>query len=119
MDIALEVPARGNLDRSSSVRRVVGLGGAVAICAMALAGCSADGQVSLVNDSAEVVTVELGSEPGREIPSDGAVTLLEFGECVDGPVVVTYASGSEVEVDGPVCPGDELRVTATAATLSE
>lgn len=119
MDIALEVPVRGDLERPSSVHRAVGVGGAIAVCALVLAGCSADDQVSLVNDSAEVVTVELGPEGESEVPAEGGIVLHEFGECVDGPVVVAYASGSAVELDGPVCPGDELRITGTDATLSD
>lgn len=84
---------------------------AVAAGLLALAGCAPSGDVGVLNDGEAGVTVVLGEEDLGVVPSDGGVVLLSVTECYE-PVVVTYGDGRVVELDGPLCPGQELHIGA-------
>ena len=45
------------------------------------------------------------------------MVLLGVDECFDGPIVVTYEGGHSVDLSGPICPGQELRIEAESAEV--
>jgi hypothetical protein len=92
----------------------------VAIGALALlctAGCAAKENIDVTNDSEGAVTVQLGDEDLGEVGSRGGVVLLGTTDCYDGPIVVTFADESVVELDGPICPGETLAVGRATARI--
>lgn len=82
-------------------------------------GCAAEQNIDVVNVSGVAVTVQFGEEDLGEVTPDGGVVLLGTTECYDGPVVVTYASGGTVELEGPICPGQTLEVLDATARIAE
>lgn len=82
------------------------------------AGCAAEKNIDVVNGSGEAVTVQLGEEDLGEVTADGGVVLLGTTECYRR-IVVTYAAGNTVELDGPICPGQTLTIDATTARITE
>ncbi|MBX9243478.1 hypothetical protein ICW40_01495 [Actinotalea ferrariae] len=51
--------------------------------------------------------------------AEGGVVLHDVTDCYEGPIVVTYAEGRTVELDGPICPGQRLVIGNTTAQLLE
>ncbi|TQL01396.1 hypothetical protein [Cellulomonas sp. SLBN-39] len=91
---------------------------AVAIGLLALTGCTSGDSVDVTNDAADDVTVRLGPEDtASTVTADGGVSLLDVTTCYAGPVVVTYADGRTVEIDGRTCPGDLVAVSDDGARL--
>ncbi|WP_298460888.1 hypothetical protein [uncultured Cellulomonas sp.] len=80
-----------------------------ALVVLAGAGC-ADGQnICVTNGGPAGVTVRLGEGPADEVGPDGGMTLLGATGCY-GPVVVAFLGGSVVELEGTICPGEDLRI---------
>jgi hypothetical protein len=96
-------------------RRVRAVG--VVVLGLTIAACSDSENIGLINDSDEVVTVEFASGESEELPAGGGAFILDVGECFDGQILVSYESGSAIDVPGPICPGEELRITAADAEI--
>lgn len=81
---------------------------------LGLAACSGTGDLSVVNNSGEIVTVDLGDEQS-EVSPDGGVVFLGYG-CTPGDVTIERASGP-ITVTGPICPDQEIVVDDDGAHL--
>lgn len=86
-----------------------------ATVAMALAACSDSGDLSVVNNGPGDITVDTGDEE-VVVEADGGTVLLDYG-CTPGDVTITFATGSETVLPGPICPEEEIVVGDGAATL--
>lgn len=86
-----------------------------ATVALALTACSDAGDLSVVNNGPADVTVDTGDEE-VVVEADGGAVLLDYG-CTPGEVTITFASGSETVLPGPICPEEEIVVGDGAATL--
>lgn len=86
-----------------------------ATIALALTACTHAGDLSIVNDGPEGITVDTG-EDEFEVGGYGGVVLLKNG-CTPGNVTITFATGAKVVVSGPVCPENEIVVGEGTATL--
>lgn len=82
---------------------------AATIGMLAGAGCADDGQIELTNITEADVDVRLDGKAVEEVSGSGGTVILS-GECYDGPIVVTYADKRRVEVQGPICGGQELLI---------
>lgn len=82
---------------------------------LASAGCG-DGQIELTNNTQADVGVQLGSGYVDEVLGDGG-TVIYTDECYDGPIVVTFADERSVDLEGPICPGQELLIGDETAKL--
>jgi hypothetical protein len=114
---AADVPARPRrfvVERRERVAAWV-VGGAIAL--QSAAACTAGEDITVENSADVTVTVRLGAHDVGEITSGGGVILLEATDCYDGPIVVTYADRSTVEIDSRICPGQTLVVDRSTATL--
>jgi len=81
------------------------------------AGCAGGEGIAVTNEADVVVTVHFGEADIGEVPTYGGVVLVEATDCYDGPIVVTYAGGRVVGVDGPICPGQTLEVSDASAQV--
>ncbi|MCB7135541.1 hypothetical protein [Cellulosimicrobium marinum] len=82
---------------------------AAAALVAGLAACSA-GSLSVLNESDTDVVVSTGDEE-FDAPGWGGAALLDYG-CSPGDVTVEFATGEEVVVRGPVCPDEEIVISA-------
>lgn len=88
----------------------------VAVCALVVvAACSDAGDLSMINDDADPVTVRTGDEV-VEVDGSGGAVLLDYG-CTPGDVTVELPTGRAVVLDGPVCPDEEIVVRDGEVTL--
>lgn len=99
------------------LRRVMIAVGVVTL--LGAVGCAAEQNIDVVNASGVAVTVQFGEEDLGEVTPDGGVVLLGATRCYQGPIVVTYAPGSTIELEGPICPGQTLTVSGTTARIAE
>ncbi len=112
---AIEAQNTPRWSARASLRALGSVG--LTVAALTFAACSNAGDVGLINDSAGTVTVEYGGDGPEEVPGGGGVVLLGVDECFDGPIVVTYEGGHSVDLSGPICPGQELRIEAESAEV--
>ncbi|RMI13458.1 hypothetical protein EBM89_04385 [Cellulomonas triticagri] len=89
--------------------------GVTVLGVVALAACSAPGDLEISNTGPEDVVVVVDGQE-HDVTGDGGVLLLENG-CTDGDVVVRRASGVETVLPGPVCPPDRVLVGETVAEV--
>ena len=75
------------------------------VLVMSLAACGNKGDLSVENSGTVDVIVFTGDQE-ISVPASGAVSVLGYG-CTPGDVTVRFASGQEVFLRGPVCPGSE------------
>lgn len=85
------------------------------VLALAVAGCSNPGDLSITNDGQEDVVVRTGDEDVVVSASGGAV-VLGYG-CTPGDVTVEFASGGRIVLPGPVCPDQQIVIGDEAAIL--
>jgi len=78
-------------------------------------GCSSAGDLSISNDGPADVTVSTGDEELTVSP-DGGAAILDYG-CTPGDVTVTFASGQEIVLPGPVCPEQQIAIGDGTAEL--
>ncbi len=104
------------MDACARRRVTVALALLTALCAT---GCAGGGDVAVSNTGDASVTVRLGDQDVGEVTADGGVVLLDVTDCYEGPIVVTYAEGRTVALDGPICPGQRLVVGSTTVRLLE
>lgn len=90
--------------------------GAVTIGVLAGAGCADGGQIELTNITVTDVDVRLDDKAVEEVSGSGGTVILS-GKCYDGPIVVTYRDGERVQVQGPICGGQELLIGERTAKL--
>lgn len=76
------------------------------ILTAALTACSDPGDLAIMNEGPEEVTVLTGDEETTVDVGGGAV-ILDYG-CTPGDVTVEFASGQVVVVPGPVCPEQQI-----------
>ncbi|GAA4780997.1 hypothetical protein GCM10025784_31930 [Citricoccus nitrophenolicus] len=86
-----------------------------AILAVTLTACSFPGDLSILNEGPDGVTVLTGDDE-VVLDTGGGVILLDYG-CTPGDVTVEFDSGSEVVVPGPVCPEQQIVVGDGTAML--
>ena len=93
---------------------------AVLVASLTLTGaCAQEGAgPSLTSTADAVVTVRSADGEVVEVePGGGALVLSD--DCLEAPLVVTYADGDEVAFDAPVCPGQELLIEDGSVRLVE
>jgi len=101
------------------VRRCRSLAGAVvvALTGTVLTACAGREAIMFINNSADDVTVQYGQE-SLKVEGYGGLGW-HADECVTGPIVVTYLDARSTTIDGNVCPGSELVITADTAQISK
>lgn len=104
------------MDARARGRVTVALGILTALCA---SGCGGGENISVGNTGDASVTVQLGADDVGEVTAGGGVVLLDVTDCYEGLIVVTYADGRTVELDGPICPGQRLVIGNTTAQILE
>lgn len=82
---------------------------------VALTACSDAGDLSVINNGPSDITVDMGDEQVA-VEADGGAVLLDYG-CTPGDVTITFATGSETVLSGPVCPEQEIVVDDGTASL--
>lgn len=97
------------------VGRGVAAGLVLAGVLVAVAACSDPGDLSFVNEGPDDVVVSVDGEEAQ-VDSGGGVVFLDNG-CTDGDVTVTFPSGDEVVLPGPVCPDQEVVIGDGRADL--
>lgn len=91
------------------MRYVKQLGGSTLVVmalAVALTGCTSDGDLSFSNEGAEDVTVSTGDQEFT-VESDGGVHILGYG-CTEGDTTVRFPTGQEVVLTERVCPDRQV-----------
>ncbi|WP_043347238.1 hypothetical protein [Beutenbergia cavernae] len=86
-----------------------------ALLAVISTACSDPGDLAIQNNGPGDVVVSTGDEE-TTVTADGGVLLLDYG-CTPGDVTVTFASGPDVVLPGPVCPDQRIVVGDGTATL--
>jgi len=93
---------------------------AVVVVAVSAAACSQDSSGPAVTNAADAA-VTVRSADGEVVsdidPDGGAMVLTD--DCLEAPLVVTYAGGEEIIFDAPVCPGQELLIQNSLVRLVE
>lgn len=88
-----------------------------ALAVLSTVGCAENEDIAVTNAADTTVTVRFGHEDVGGVTPGGGASLLGPAGCYDGPIVVTYAQGRVVELDGPICPGQTLAVSNATATV--
>jgi hypothetical protein len=78
---------------------------ATTVLSATLAGCGDSGDLTFWNGGTEAVTVTTDHDTFKLPPNNGS-SLLDNG-CNKGDVTVTFASGQQSVIAGPVCPENE------------
>jgi len=101
------------------LRRSRSLAGAVvvALTGTVLAACAGRETIMFINNSVDDVTVQYGQESFK-VEGNGGLGW-HADECVIGPIVVTYLDARSTTIDGNLCPGSKLVITAHTARISE
>jgi hypothetical protein len=87
----------------------------IAMAAAASTACSDRGDLNISNNGPAAVTVSTGDEE-VVVDADGGAAILDYG-CTPGDVTVSFESGSEVVLPGPVCSDQQIVVGDGTATL--
>lgn len=95
--------------------RRVAAGVVLAGVLVAVAACSDPGDLSFVNEGPDDVVVSVDGDEA-EVDAGGGVVYLDNG-CSRGDVTVTFPSGDEVVLPGPVCPEQEVVIGDGRADL--
>lgn len=85
------------------------------VLAVGLTACSDAGDLSIVNNGPDAVTVATGDEDVT-VDADGGTVLLDYG-CTPGDVTVTFPTGATTVLPGPICPDQEIVVGDGTASL--
>lgn len=96
-------------------KRIIRASLASAALASVMTGCSDRGDLTVVNDGPDDVTVMTGDQD-LMVDAGGGAVLLDYG-CTPGDVQVRFASGPEVVVPGLVCPDQRIVVGTGTADL--
>ena len=99
----------------SRVRRTL-MVGAFAVGLAGLSGCGSGGTIAVENPSPTSVTVAFGNDDWGQISSSGGA-IVHTDDCLQSPIVVTFASGRVVELAEQACPGQRLLVSNESAEL--
>lgn len=80
-----------------------------------LTACSSPGDFTISNESSSEVTVSTEDEEITVAAWGGAI-ILGSG-CIPGDIIVKFASGHKIVVNGPVCPEEQLVVLESKVEL--
>jgi len=87
-----------------------------AVLVATLTACSDPGDLNISNNGPDDVTVVTGDHEAVTVYADGAVAILGY-RCTPADVTVTFASGLEVVLPGPVCSDQQIMIGDETATL--
>ncbi|RLP68171.1 hypothetical protein D9V29_14160 [Mycetocola manganoxydans] len=86
------------------------------VLAVTSTACSGPGDLNISNNGPDDVTVVIGDGEAVTVYADGGVAILGYG-CTPADVTVTFASGREVVLPGPVCSDQQITIGDDTATL--